>query len=266
MRRWTRRTWRMLAVRLLSAVGLCGGICLCLLAFSLKGRAQTPASSDPAAANTEAPGVAAPTPATETEILANQGATFSAKDRVAVFTGSVIVKDPRFNLSCDELTVYLSKGAVSAAVPTPAAGTTPPPMDPAAKAGEERSTGADRSNGLERAVAKGHVVITQKRAPTKAGEEEKVSVGTADTAEYDSKTGDMTLRGTPKVVQNGDSHEALSKSTYMILHRDNSLETHGPSSTHIAPRGNNELPGGKPGGSPPAGSPGKRAPQSGKQS
>ena len=241
---------------LLSVVGLC------LLTPLVNGRAQAPSTPEPgAAANAAAPGGAAVTSPNDTEILSNQGATFSAKDRVAVFSGSVRVNDPRFTIFCDELTAYLAKGAASATTPTPASGT-PPPVSPAAKAGAETPGGSDRSGGLDHAVAKGNVIIIQKHAPTKAGEEEKVSICHSETAEYDSKTGDMTLRGMPKVEQNGDSHEALSRSTYMILHRDNSLETHGPSSTHIAPRGNSNLPG----GSPPAGSPGRRTPPSGKQS
>ena len=251
---------------LFPAASLCGGICLCLLAASVRGFAQSPPSPEPAAANAEAPGDTASTPSSDTEILANQGATFSAKDRVAVFSGSVRVNDSRFTLVCDELTVYLSKTAAPPAGSTPTTGTTPPPIDPAAKAGDRKANGSDRSNGLDHAVAKGHVIIIQKHAPTKADEEEKVSVGRSDTAEYDSKSGDMTLRGMPKVEQNGDSHEALSRSTYMVLHSDNSLDTHGPSSTHIAPRGNNNLPGPKPASPAPAGSPAKRTPPSGKQS
>ncbi len=40
----------------------------------------------------------------------------------------------------------------------------------------------------------------------------------------------------------------------MILHKDNSLDTHGPSRTIIRPRGKGGLPGSSPGGKP-AGSP-----------
>ncbi len=245
------------SVPLLPAVLLRGGFCLCLLACSVAGLAQNPAP----AANVEGvPSDEAPPAVSDTEILASQGATFAAKDRIAVFSGDVRVRDPRFTLACDKLTVYLGKGAGNNAEP-PTAAATPPPIDPTVKSGD-----ANRGGGIDHAVAEGHVIIIQKHAPTKAGEEEKVSVGRADRAEYDSKTGDMTLRGMPKVEQNGDSHEALSNSTYMILHRDNSLDTHGPNRTHIAPRAKDNLPGTKPGSSPPAATPaGRRTGTSGTQ-
>ncbi len=216
-----------------AAVLLCAGFCL----------AQGPEPST--AANPEKPAPEeTPASANDTEILASQGASFAAKDRIAVFSGDVRVHDPRFTLACDKLTVYLNKGAAVGAVPTPTPIATPTPAD----------AEANRGGGIDHAVAEGHVIIIQKRAPTKAGEEEKTSVGRCDRAEYDSKTGDMTLRGMPKVEQNGDSHEALSNATYMVLHRDNSLETHGPNRTYILQRGKDTVPGAKPGGSPaPAG-------------
>ncbi len=246
-------------VPLLSAAGVLGALCAGVLTFHAVGRAQD------SAANVEAPtGDAkadeANVPANDTEILASQGATFAAKDRIAVFIGDVRVRDPRFTLACDKLTVYLAKTAAPGASPSP--GNTPPPIDPAAK------PDADKASGIDHAVAEGHVIIIKKNAPTKPGEEEKISIGRCDIGEFDNKTGDMTLRGMPKVEQNGDSHEALSRSTYMILHKDNSLETHGPSRTIIRPRGKDGLPGSSPGskpaGSPPAGSPsGRHTPASG---
>ena len=236
---------------LLAAVVLRAGFCL----------AQSP--EPPSAANVDkpAPGETPAAATNDTEILASQGATFAAKDRIAVFKGDVRVRDPRFTIACETLTVYLNKNvAADGAEPSPAA--TPPPVNTAAKPGD-----ADRGSGIDHAVAEGHVIIIQKRAPTKAGEEEKISIGRCDRAEYDSKTGETTLRGTPKVEQNGDFHEALSASTYMILSRDNSLKTVGPSRTYIVQRGKDALPGTKPGGPSPAGSPagGRRTPASGAQ-
>ena len=201
-------------------------------------------SQEPSATNPEKPAPEeTPATANDTEILASQGATFAAKDRIAVFSGDVRVRDPRFTLACDKLTVYLNKGAVAGAEPSPAP--TPPPV--------AAEPGANRGSGIDHAVAEGHVIIIQKRAATKPGEEEKTSIGRCDRAEYDGKTGDMTLRGMPKVEQNGDSHEALSNSTYMILHRDNSLETHGPNRTYFIQRGKDTVPGTKPTSPSPSG-------------
>lgn len=245
---------------LLPAARLFGGVLLCLLAWPATGLAQqpesTPANVD--AASVESKPDAGTTPANDTEILASQGATFAAKERIAVFNGDVRVKDVRFVVACDKLTVFLAKAAL------PGAASTPPPMETTAKVGDDKSGDFPRGGGIERAIAEGHVIIIQKHAPTKPGEEEKVSVGRADIAEFDNKTGDMILRGLPKVEQNGNSHEALSRSTWMVLHRDNSLETHGPSRTLITPHGKDNLPGSSPGAkasaTPPPGSPASRHP------
>ncbi len=233
-------------VSLFSPIGVLGGLCTLLLVAAPAACGQQPDAGAP-------PDV--PPGANDTEILANQGATFTSKDRVAVFNGDVRVHDPRFNLASDKLTVYLAKGAVPeggsvSTPPTPALTATPPPIK--AASADPNAPGTDRGGGIDHAVAEGHVTIVQKRAATKPGEEEKISVGTAETVEYDNKTGNVTLRGWPKVRQNGDSHEALSASTYMVMHRDNSLDTFGPSKTHIVQRAKDSDP---PGGAKPTGKP-----------
>ncbi len=213
------------------------GACLVALAPAASAQQAEPSASPDGSAPA---GDLAPN---DTEILANQGATFAAKDRIATFTGEVRVHDPRFALACDKLTVYLAKGALpEGGAPTPAPTATPAPIK-----GDAKDAGRPGGGGIDHAFAEGHVTIVQKRAPTKAGEEEKTSVGRAETVEYDNKSGDLTLRGMPKVEQNGDYHEALSRSTYMVLHRDNSLDTYGPSRTHIIQRSKDaNTPGGKP--------------------
>ena len=246
---------------LFSPAGVLGALCGLLSVAALTAWGQQPDAGVPP----DAP----PSP-NDTEILANQGATFTSKDRIAVFNGDVRVHDPRFNLASDKLTVYLAKGAVpeggaASTPPTPAPTATPPPIK--ANPADPNKPGADRGGGIDHDVAEGHVTIVQKRAAPKPGEEEKVSVGRAETVEYDNKTGDLTLRGWPKVQQNGDSHEALSASTYMVMHRDNSLDTFGPSKTHIVQRAKDTdqpgaaKPNGKPAGTkptanrPPSGNP-----------
>ncbi len=204
----------------------------------------TPATG--AAVNVEssvAPGKPTPDAPTETEILASSGATFESKERVAVFVGDVRVNDPRFQLACDKLTVFLAKGAVTDGT-KPAA--TPPASTPApANAPGNQPPGP--GGGIDHAYAEGHVIIIQKRAPAKPGDEPKVSIGRGDRADFDNKTGDMVLHGTPSVEQNGDVHQALSPATVITLHKDNSMDTVGPTRTVIKSKaGGADLPGGSP--------------------
>ena len=226
---------------------------------AVPGAAATPPATTDVAANVEnPPPVEKPDPnaPTETEILATDGADFASKERIAVFKGDVRVNDPRFQLACDRLTVFLSKAAAGDgtgkdASPTP--GNTPPTNgggnSPAAGANDQNGRG-----GIDHAKAEGHVIIIQKRPPAKPGEEAKISIGRAAEADFDNKTGDMLLRGTPSVEQNGNTHVALSPSTTMTLHRDNSMTTVGPSRTVIKQQHNDDPAGGPgtPGSSPAA--------------
>jgi lipopolysaccharide export system protein LptA len=220
------------------------------------------AGGEPSADVENPPPPAKPDPnaPTETEILATNGADFSSKDRVAVFLGDVRVNDPRFQLACDKLTVFLNKGAstdVEGGEAKPKAGNTPPP--PVNSAGKGRTEPSNPGGGIDHAIAQGHVIIIQKRAPAKEGEEPKISIGRAEWATFDNKTGDMVLHGTPSVEQNGNTHVALSPATIMTLHRDNSMNTVGPSRTVIKQQHKEEdstRPGGAPGATgKPAGKP-----------
>jgi lipopolysaccharide export system protein LptA len=196
--------------------------------------------------------------ATETEILATEGATFASKDRIAVFTGNVRVTDPRFQLSCDKLTVFLNKTSNSdtpGAAATPKPDNTPPPRVKGSPAAPAPTPG--NSGGIDHAIAEGHVIIVQERAATQGGEAKR-SVGRSDWAYFDNKTGDMVLKGSPRVEQNENTHTAMSPDTVMTLRKDNSLTTIGPSRTIIIQRKGSELPGSTPGASPvarPASSP-----------
>ena len=204
-------------------------------------------------------------PVVQTEIDATDGATFASKERIAVFNGNVRVNDPRFQLACDKLTVFLNKSATpdsGAALPpqpgaasnTPAPlapGNTPPPPDAKGKGAPAPGGAATPANsgggGIDHAMAEGHVIIIQKRAATKPGEEEKVSIGRGEKATFDNKTGDMVLYGMPEIEQNGNSHSATSPDTVMTIHKDSSLDTVGPNTTKLIQRkgGNTgiELPG-----------------------
>lgn len=193
-------------------------------------------------------------PVSETVIEASDGATFASKDRIAVFSGNVKVTDPRFQLSCDKLTVFLNKSAATpapggAATP-PAAGSTPAPLASASNsppAPAPDANGQGGGGGIDHCVAEGHVIILQKRAATKPGEEDKISIGRGDKGTFDNKSGDMVLYGMPEIEQNGNKHSATSPSTIMTIHKDSSLDTKGPNTTtlmqHKGSGGGIEMPG-----------------------
>lgn len=177
---------------------------------------------------------------TETDITSELGAAFNSQDRVATFSGKVKVIDPRFQLVCDRLTVFLNKpvpaGQNSASTPAPTTAAVPVFNGKKAK-GDPATPSA--GSGIDHVVAEGHVVILQKKAATKPGEEEKVSVGRGDRGTFDNKSGDMILTGSPSLEQNGSSIIALATGTVMTIHRDSSLDVKGAAKTTlIQKRGN----------------------------
>ncbi len=137
-------------------------------------------------------------PVTKDTIIidATKEAVFDATGRVAVFVGDVRIRDPRFDLACQKLTVYLNKDG----------------------------------GGLERAVAETDVVIVQR--PTE-GEETEPSVGRAMKADYDPVKGLTTLTGWPEVRQGANLHRAAEFSTRMVINPDGRMETYGASKTLI---------------------------------
>jgi lipopolysaccharide transport protein LptA len=133
-----------------------------------------------------------------TEIYANE-AYFDSKENIGTFTGQVIVKDPRFNLQTDKLTVYLGTGEV---------------------------------RGLDHAVAEGNVGVVRE-APGENGGPPVQSVGRADKAVYTAKDGNIELSGTPRVQSGMNTHVATSPDTVMLINQSGQLTTRGPSRTEI---------------------------------
>ncbi len=165
---------------------------------------------------------------TETQIVAREGADFDAKGRAATFNGSVHISDPRFELWCDKLTVYLNRESEKE-------GADAPSRPPAGKTtGVQPPTGG----GIDRAVAEGNVVIKQIRAAAAPGGETKTSIGRSERAEFTNRTGEIVLSGgRPSIEQGLNVLEATSSQTRIILARDNTLRTEGPSRTIIRQRG-----------------------------
>src|SRR5205809_7796250 len=145
---------------------------------------------------------------TTTEIYADE-AFFDSTKNMGIFSGRVKVIDPRFNLQSDKLTVFITKG---------------------------------QNQGLEKAVAEGNVGLVRDR-PNPNGGPPTRAVGRADKATYTAATGDVELRGTPRVQEGLNMHVATSPDTVMIINQNSQLTTHGPSRTEIRQQPNEEKKG-----------------------
>jgi lipopolysaccharide transport protein LptA len=133
-----------------------------------------------------------------TEIYADE-AFFDSTKNMGIFSGRVKVTDPRFNLQSDKLTVFITKG---------------------------------ENQGLEKAIAEGNVGLVRDRRDPDGGPPTR-AVGRADKATYTAATGDVELRGTPRVQEGPNMHVATSPDTVMIINQNSQLTTHGPSRTEI---------------------------------
>jgi lipopolysaccharide transport protein LptA len=142
---------------------------------------------------------ASPAPAQiVTEIYADK-AIFDSTKSIGVFTGHIIVIDPRFQIQGDKLTIYISK---------------------------------KQSEGLETAVVEGNVGVVRDR-PDPAGGPPSRMVGRSDHAVYTAKNGNFELTGNPRVQQGLNTHVATSPDTVMVLNEKGELQTTGPSRTEI---------------------------------
>lgn len=142
-----------------------------------------------------------------TEIFSDE-AFFDSGKSIGIFSGHVLVKDPRFNLQADKLTVYLGKG---------------------------------ETRGLERAVAEGNIGMIRE-APGENGGPPVRSIGRADMAVYTAADGNVELRGTPRVQSGVNSHIATSPDTVMVINQGGQLTTKGPSRTEIKQEPKNPAP------------------------
>jgi lipopolysaccharide transport protein LptA len=133
-----------------------------------------------------------------TEIYADKTVFDSAKS-IGIFTGHVVVTDPRFNIQGDTLTIFISK---------------------------------NQNEGFEKAIVEGNVGVVRDRPSTSGGPPDHM-VGRSDKAVYTAKDGRFELTGNPRVQQGLNTHVATSPDTVMILNEVGQLETHGPSRTEI---------------------------------
>lgn len=133
-----------------------------------------------------------------TEIYADQTVFDSAKS-IGIFTGHVVVTDPRFNIQGDKLTIFISK---------------------------------KQNESFEKAIVEGNVGVVRDRPSTTGGPPDRM-VGRSEKAIYFAKEGRFELTGNPRVQQGLNTHVATSPDTVMILNEAGQLETHGPSRTEI---------------------------------
>ena len=155
-----------------------------------------------------------------TEIYADD-AFFDSNKNVGIFSGHVKVADPRFTLQSDKLTVYITKG---------------------------------ENQGLEKAIAEGNVAVVRDRPDPNGGAPTR-AVGRSDQATYIATTGNVELRGTPRVQEGVNTHVATSPDTVMVVNQNGQLTTRGPSRTEIrqepkADEGEKKKDEAKPGTSP----------------
>lgn len=139
-----------------------------------------------------------PTGPITTEVYSDE-AFFDSAKYIGTFSGRVIVKDPRFNIQADKLTVYLSRG---------------------------------ETKGLEKAVAEGNVGVIREQPGEKGGPPTR-AVGRSDTAVYTAADGNVELRGTPRLQSGVNTHIATSPDTVMIVNQSGQLTTKGPSRTEL---------------------------------
>jgi lipopolysaccharide transport protein LptA len=202
------------------SLAVCVILCLAALAGIARGQGSAPAtlranpesspsatpkavkvSPDKSAIDKSKPEVS-PAPAAEqivTEIYADK-AVFESSKSIGVFTGHIIVIDPRFQIQGDKLTIYLSN---------------------------KQSEG-----GLDKAIVEGNVGVVRER-PDPAGGPPSKMVGRSDKAVYTAKNGNFELTGNPRVQQGLNTHVATSPDTVMVLNEKGELQTNGPSRTEI---------------------------------
>ena len=133
-----------------------------------------------------------------TEIYADQ-TVFDSTKSIGVFTGNIVVIDPRFRIQGDKLTIYLTN---------------------------------KQSEGLDKAVVEGNVGVVRDRPRVDGGPPDHM-VGRSDKAVYTAKNGNFELTGNARVQQGLNTHVATSPDTVMILNEKGQLQTNGPSRTEI---------------------------------
>lgn len=131
------------------------------------------------------------------EITAHE-ATYDKNTNVAFFTDDVVVKHPEFGLSSDRLTVTI-KSSFMKNLDQPDPKAKPPEANPKAPADKTKPAPGGGTGAIEKAVAEGHVIVTQTKLDTNGAEQ--LYTGKAERLVYESKSDTVKLYGWPKITQ-----------------------------------------------------------------
>ena len=201
------------------ALVVCSMLCVAALAGTVRGQGTAPSSLssrlkpesspsptpkdakvnvDKSATEKAKPGES-PAPEIVTEIYADK-VVFDSTKSSGVFSGHVVVVDPRFKIQGDKLTIYMAS--------------------------------KEQNGGLDKAVVEGNVGVVRDRPDPSGGPPSRM-VGRSDKAVYTAKNGNFELTGNPRVQQGLNTHVATSPETVMVLNEKGELQTTGPSRTEI---------------------------------
>jgi lipopolysaccharide export system protein LptA len=139
--------------------------------------------------------------ASRTEIRSGSS-FFDSKNGFGVFVDDVELNHPAFKLTADELEVYM----VSQQTPKPPIG----------------AAQRDSDRKVKKAFAKGRKVVI-----LKSSADGRPQTGIGREAEYDGATGDIILRGWPRVQVGDDVSEAVEAGTYFVLKADGNYKAQG---------------------------------------
>src|SRR6185503_7508297 len=155
---------------------------------------------------------------------------------------------------------FISKSSLNAQTAQAAPGGQTAQTPPAGQTGQTGQTGGagqsgqGQGQGLEKAIAEGNVAVVRDR-PDPNGGPPTHAVGRAETATSVAATGDVELKGNPRVQQGLNTHVATSPHTVMVINQSGQLTTHGPSRTDIRQEQKDEKEDGDKGEKSPAPSP-----------
>ena len=188
---------------------------------------------DPARVATPTTAAAKPEkrPKGPTEITSRE-AIFDNQNHLATFTTEVQLQDPEFGLLSDRLTVYLKKPPVPTAEKT-AEKSAPKPKAP----GNKENAPGDQGSGIEKAIAEGHVIITQDKMDA-AGKNAQRYTAKARRAVFDNTVGTLKLYGWPEISESlgGNMTKqtiARTEGTIITLDRAGKLIVDGYSTSRI---------------------------------
>ena len=171
----------------------------------------------------EPPAKAEKRPKGPTEITSRE-AIFDNRNHLATFSTEVLLRDPEFGLSSDRLTVYLKKPPVQGA------------EKPAEKPEAKGKSSGDSSSGIEKAIAEGHVIITQDKLDAD-GKPQRYTAK-AERAVFDNTTGMLKLYGWPEIAQSiggnlSKQTVAKERSTVITLDRAGKILVDGFSTSRL---------------------------------